>query len=346
MDTPPTPPMAPRPVRGTLVTDDDLVEDDPRRRRMIQIGIAAAAVVALIVLVSVLFALAGKGGGGGDDNPAADTVVIPILAGTLQADAESRLEKLGLVTETSEESSDDVEEGRVIRSEPDAGEEVDKGFSVMLVISTGPDISEVPDVRGQLQVDAVAALEDAGLKVSKVEVDHDPVIEADRATKTDPAAGQELKKGDEVILYVSDGQVQLTDLRNKKSTDAQAELVQLGLVASTQEVETGDFPPGTVIEQSPIPGLVPQGSTVTIKVAKAITTVGVPDVVGKTQANATGLLQGAGFTVTVLNAESPTVPAGKVISQNPAANSQATAGTAVTITVSTGPPDPTPTPAP
>ena len=336
----PMPPAVPARTSSTLIADEELVEDDPRRRRLIQIGIAAAAVIALIVLIVVLFSLANRGSGA---ETTVDLVTVPILENRLQADAESALTDLGLITDVQEETSDSVEAGRVIRSDPDANAKVEPASTVTLYVSTGADVVTVTDVRGMTQTDAIKALEADGLKVAKVEVDHDPDMSADNATKTDPAAGDEVARDSEVTLYVSDGQVQLPELRNLSSTEAQQLLITLGLVADTQDIETSEVNPNTVVEMSPLPGLVAQGSTVTLKIAKAPTTVAVPDVVGKTQVNATSILQGAGLNVAVVSATSPTVAAGKVISQNPSAGIQVALNTTVTITVSSGPPSPPPT---
>ena len=66
--------------------------------------------------------------------------------------------------------------------------------------------------------------------------------------------------------------------------------------------------------------------------------VAVPSVVGFTEAGAKGTLGTAGFKVKVTRHTDPTVPVGNVISQDPAAHSQADKGSTVTIVVSTGPP--------
>jgi len=334
MGGPPMPPAVPSRASSVDVDDADLVEDDPRRRRLIQIGIAAAAVIALIVLIVALFSLANSGSG--EETPVVDLVTIPILENRLQADAEAQLTELGLVPKVQEESSDTVEAGRVTRTDPDAGAEVEAASTVTVYVSTGADVVAVPDVRGQSQADAIKAIEAEGLKVSKVEVDHDPDMSADNATKTDPIAGEEVAKDTEVTLYVSDGQVDLQELRKLSSTEAQQILITLGLVASTQDVETSDADPNTVLEMSPLPGLVPQGSTVILKIAKAPTTVAVPNVVGKSQVEATSLLQTAGLNVKAVEASSATVAKNKVISQDVAAGTQVAKGASVTITVSTG----------
>jgi serine/threonine-protein kinase len=62
----------------------------------------------------------------------------------------------------------------------------------------------------------------------------------------------------------------------------------------------------------------------------------VPNVVGKTQAQATSLLTTSGFTVQVVQQADDTIKAGEVISQSPAAGGQADKGSQVTITVSSG----------
>jgi eukaryotic-like serine/threonine-protein kinase len=66
--------------------------------------------------------------------------------------------------------------------------------------------------------------------------------------------------------------------------------------------------------------------------------VAVPSVVGLSQAGATSTLQNAGFKVKAEKKANQTVPEGNVISQDPAARTQADKGSTVTITVSSGPP--------
>lgn len=69
----------------------------------------------------------------------------------------------------------------------------------------------------------------------------------------------------------------------------------------------------------------------------ALAPVTVPDVVGQTEASGTTELEGVGFVVAVTYESSETVAAGLIVSQSPAAGSEATYGSTVTIVVSTGP---------
>ena len=345
MGGPPGPPASVSPpVTGTIVTDDELVEDDTRRRLMIQIGIAAAAVVGLILVIWALFSMFGNEGA--VEEPAPEMVTIPILEGVEKDSAETRLLALGLTPVFEEEMSADVEAGRVIRTDPPEGEQVDPATDpeVTVFISTGPDEVKVPEVRGMAREDATAELERAGLVVTTFETDHDPDIVADRATKTEPAAGAVVAPEAEITLYISDGKVELPELRGKTESEAQQVLIELGLIGSLQDVETTQANPGTVLEQNPLPGLVDQGSTVTIKVAQAPTTVEVPNVVGRTQAQAMSALNDVGLKSSVEEENSLTVDSGEVISQNPSGGIKVAIGTTVTITVSTGGPLSTTTP--
>ncbi len=344
------PPSIPRATTGTIVTDEELVEDNPRRRLMIQIGIAAAALVALILVVIALFSLFQPGSAPPEQT--AELVTVPILDGADQAAAETRLTALGLQPTFQEETSADVTAGTVIRTDPPAGEQVDPVESpeITVFISTGPDEINVPEVRGLERQDAIREIEDAGLAVSTFETDHDPDIQADRATKTEPAAGEVVTPDTPITLFISDGKVELPELRGGTESAAQQQLVALGLIVDLQDVETTTVDPGTVVEQDPLPGLVDQGTAVTIKVAKAPTTAEVPNVVGTTQAQANNILTDAGLNTNVSQQTSNSVPSGQVISQNPSAGITVALGTTVTITVSSGPPapppEPTPTPTP
>ncbi|WP_046529660.1 transglycosylase domain-containing protein [Cellulomonas sp. FA1] len=68
--------------------------------------------------------------------------------------------------------------------------------------------------------------------------------------------------------------------------------------------------------------------------------------VGRTEADATGVLQGAGLVASVRSEQSASVPAGRVIRAEPGEGSTVDSGATVTLIVSSGAPSPSPTPAP
>jgi len=96
---------------------------------------------------------------------------------------------------------------------------------------------------------------------------------------------------------------------------------------------------GSVISQNPTAGTqVTPGTSVALVVSLG-SPVSVPNTVNLTQTAATTAITGAHLVVgTVSNASSATVPAGSVISQNPAAGTQVQSGSAVALVISSGPP--------
>ncbi len=87
---------------------------------------------------------------------------VPDVAGDRQSDATSTLEAAELQVSPTEEFSDDVDNGRVIRTEVPEG--LQPGGTVTLVVSKGPQPIAVPDVTGDSVAEAMRRLRDAGFE--------------------------------------------------------------------------------------------------------------------------------------------------------------------------------------
>ena len=108
---------------------------------------------------------------------------------------------------------------------------------------------------------------------------------------------------------------------------------------------SADKAPDTVLSQDRS-GLVPQGTTVTLDIAVAPTTVAVPsDLVGKTYTDAAAELTGLGLVPARLDAQSDK-PVESVVSSDPNKGTTVNIGSTVTLTVSGGPAFVKPTPTP
>lgn len=92
-----------------------------------------------------------------------DSVLLEDFRGRPEIDAAFVLESAGLVVERDEEFDEDVEAGRVARTEPEAGNLVAAGSTVKLWISLGPEPVPVPNVVGMTPAAARAALEAVNL---------------------------------------------------------------------------------------------------------------------------------------------------------------------------------------
>jgi membrane peptidoglycan carboxypeptidase len=140
--------------------------------------------------------------------------------------------------------------------------------------------------------------------------------------------------------------VQVPNVVGMTEGEATTTIQGAGLLVMVLTAPDDRVPAGEVVSQDPGGGEAEQGSTVTIVVSTGRgepERVDVPRVVGQKEADARGTLEGAGFVVVVENAEDETVPAGRVISQDPSGG-KAEPGSTVKLVVSTGPPvvDPPP----
>jgi beta-lactam-binding protein with PASTA domain/tRNA A-37 threonylcarbamoyl transferase component Bud32 len=309
-------------------------EEGPRRSSG---AFFAVLVVLLLLLAGMLFLLARTLGVGGDDDKAT-LVEVPRVINDLEADARQTLESFKFEVTVTEEANDDVEAGHVFAQDPDGGTKVEQGSTVELKVSAGAEVASVPGVVGKNVDEARAILEDAGFTV-RVEPSTDSNAPADEVTDQDPAPLAEAPKGSPVTLFVGSAPegVQVRDVTGRTEGDAEGLLQGDGFKTSSTSEPSSSVPKGRVIRTEPGAGSTrPEGSTITIVVSSGPekTEVTVPNVVGLSEENATAVLEGKGLVVEV--DEFPALDEsqdGKVMSQNPPANSKVESGDTVTITV-------------
>ena len=125
----------------------------------------------------------------------------------------------------------------------------------------------------------------------------------------------------------------------RTSSAAQTIITDAGFVPEVIEEASDTVAVGQVISQTPPGGnQAPKRSVVQIKVSSGVAQVPVPNVVGQTESSASNQLGQAGFKVETTNQSSTTVPAGRVISQDPPPGQERAKGDTVNLVISTGPP--------
>jgi serine/threonine-protein kinase len=115
--------------------------------------------------------------------------------------AHDALRNVGLSFTDSQQTSDKPK-GTVIAQSPPANTSVSKGSSVTLTLSKGPDTAAVPDLTGQTQDQATAALQGLGLQVQVRNKTVTDQTQDGKVVHQTPAAGRKLKKGRTVIVYI------------------------------------------------------------------------------------------------------------------------------------------------
>jgi serine/threonine-protein kinase len=289
----------------------------------------------LLIVGAIIGGLALLGGG--------QKVQVPNVVGADQASAEQKLRQEGFKINTVGKTAPQPT-GEVVGQDPSGGTQAGKGSTVTLSVSQGPGTSAVPSVVGLTAKSAVARLRKAGFKADQRRQNDDNVLSG-RVIDSRPQEGQQLQKGQTVLLIVSSGKQKtaVPDVVNKKVDEATATLENAGFKVVTKDQESKKDP-GTVLAQSPPAAATAElGSTVTLTVAKAPSTVDVPDITGETQDVATQRLSKEGFTIKVkhLPVGSPEGD-GVVISESPPGG-KAKKGSTVTITVGKYDPSLTPT---
>jgi len=122
---------------------------------------------------------------------------VPDVTSRTQAEAEALLRSAGLTSTAELAYSDDVPKGEVIEQAPASGSAA-RGSAVSLTVSRGPDLVQVPDLRGRTRDEAEALLEDLGLEARAVDL---PDGSGAVLTQS-PAAGTRVRRGSAVTFYV------------------------------------------------------------------------------------------------------------------------------------------------
>ena len=132
-------------------------------------------------------------------------------------------------------------------------------------------------------------------------------------------------------------QVEMIKVVGMNVDDAKKALLELGLTPEIKYEENTTYAEGTVLRASAQEGIMlPKDTVIQLTVAQSSEGVTVPSVTGKSQAEATSILEKEGFVVTVTQSYNASVQSGYVISQTPEAESSAPKGATITLTVSQG----------
>jgi len=131
-----------------------------------------------------------------------EQVAVPDVLDQTEASARQELEQAGFEVSVVEAPDDDTAEGLVSAQSPDPGIQADRGSTVQITISTGPDVVAVPDVTGMEAADARAALEEAGFRPRGVARDTAEPSEEGVVLEQDPAGATEAERGSSVTIYV------------------------------------------------------------------------------------------------------------------------------------------------
>jgi beta-lactam-binding protein with PASTA domain len=288
--------------------------------------------------------------------PPMSAVPVPNVVGLVEAVAQEQLESGKLLSIVNQVVSNPSDEGRVVSQEPGAGVVVAPASYVVLSVGRRPRSAlleaGVPELVGTSEIDARAALAEAGLEVST----HDklaPGSEEGRVLAQDPAPATRLARGRAVTITV--GRTLLLPVRVPEVLGLPADAAEKAARDAGFAVERGTGlslagSVGKVIAQTPPAGTTAtRGSVVRLTIGTTTFTpvrgpaeaapvspspeggALVPSFLGLDVPPARESAEGRGFRVILV--EDPGAPAGKIVAQTPRPGTTLAEGGTVTLTV-------------
>jgi eukaryotic-like serine/threonine-protein kinase len=203
----------------------------------------------------------------------AKEITVPEVQGMEADEAKTKLESAGLKISKEMEITDDViEEGKIIKTNPEEGSTVKENSSVTLYISSGKEKYELSDYLGRDYEDVVRLLDNYNfkdIKVTEVNDDSDPGT----ILSQDPESGEKVVPEETILEFeVSKGpeKITLKDLTQYNTRGAQDYLSSVGLTLDTsQEAFHDTIPAGMIISQTPVTGTeMKKGDKVSVVVSK------------------------------------------------------------------------------
>ncbi|MBS3939602.1 MAG: Stk1 family PASTA domain-containing Ser/Thr kinase, partial [Actinobacteria bacterium] len=238
--------------------------EQERRKRGALYGFLA--VLVLLALIGGAWALASMFS---DDTR---RIAVPDVEGQTLESAERIITQQGFVRgELTEEETDEVEPGLVLRQSPGPDTMAAEGSEIDLVVSVGRETVAVPDVVGGTEEQAYRAWREAGLTVGQKTSEPSDEVEAGLIISTSPPAGDEVPVGSAVDFVVSAGQeeVVVRPVTNYSESEAQARLEDQDLEVNILREFDDVVSEGFVIRQDPPAGSrVPVGTIVTVVVSR------------------------------------------------------------------------------
>jgi len=205
-------------------------------------------------------------------------VTIPDVSKLTVAEAEKKLESEGLVVakDTIKKTSDTIEEGKVINTEPSIGRTIKEGTTITIIESIGEDSYEITDLTGKNYKEEKGKLEAHGIIVTieekEVATNEDETIDLEKIVGQDINAGVKLKSGDKITLYIPKQVEKYPNIVEEgwsiQEVQDWAKKKELNLTITY--LETSDYKPGTIISQSRnTNSVIVAGASFEITVAKA-----------------------------------------------------------------------------
>ncbi len=262
-------------------------------------------------------------------------ISIPSVVGLSITEAKSTLAAIGLTAQVKEEIfSEDIEEGKIITSQPSGGGRIDSGGTVFLQLSKGKERYSIPTLQGLTKKAATQQIIANNLLLGEIVEEFSSDIPKGYVLRSSPVPGERVKRDSSINLVISKGfeQVDALSFIDKSGEEALNTLSDVGFNVTTKYAYDENILAGLVISQKPSGGTsLDKGSKITLTLSKGSEYVYVPNVYSLTTEKAKKLLEDLNLKVVVKQIGTKTVKT--VTNIAPKIGSKVKRGSTVTITV-------------
>ncbi len=205
---------------------------------------------------------------------------VPDLSNLDVVEASNRLTKLGLSVECSDGDykyipSDEIAEGKVIKTSPEKGTIVKEGKTICIYVSSGDASFTMEDYSGKNYIEVKTLLEtkyNCNVVVEKEKVTDEEKYKGKEETvlRTNPGVDEMVKYGSNITLYVPELEILYPDFTSGYTVEQVQEFATKYKINLEIKYETNSLlPSGTIMSQSrPSKSVVKEGVTLTITVAE------------------------------------------------------------------------------
>lgn len=188
------------------------------------------------------------------------SAVVPPVVGLTQEQAEFQARRAHMLFAVQSQRYDlRAQKGSVVAQSPTSGMPARRGITLSVVVSKGVERIDTPDLVGRRIDEAQIGIRQGGLRLVSTAF-LSGAQPAQTVVAQSPSAGTVVPRDSEVALLVSAGPPAFTfvtpSLLGASAQDAQREMGNYGIqTAALRGEKSGTSPPGTVLAQSPLPGM-------------------------------------------------------------------------------------------
>ena len=209
-------------------------------------------------------------------------------------DAVAEAESLGLIVQLESVAST-MAEGRVLAQTPEEGTELRKGLTIVLQVSKGGELHDVPDVKGMTLTEAQTEIKAQGFTMGDVVKIRENKFKPGEVIAQSPSSPAKASAGRKIDLLIQDGAdangvITVPDVNRMTEKEAREVLTAAGLkIQGVDRVYSPLLPQGLAIETRPGAGsILRAGQGVILKLATQRRPAGFMDADSKTTTTANG----------------------------------------------------------